>query len=348
MKKQIFKVVTMLLAVVLLFSLVACNKTGGEGDKTDPTPTPATEISVMVPDGTPALALAQLMAEKPTFDGYNISYKLVSGAPDISTAMASGKADIAIMPTNLASILHNKVGASAIATSVQGILYMVGNSSVTKVDELVGKVVYNIGQGGTPDTTFKAILDKAGVAWVESATPVAGKVALNFVDNGSTLLGMLVSGKAEYGIMGEPVVSTAVKKGLKVSFGIQDLWKEYGLGTSYPQTALVVSKKIMEECAVKDSTMQSFLKWFVTQVSNNDAWVLANPAEAGTAIASYNSASINANITAETIKNCNIDTTLIKDAKAGVTDYLQALYNSNPSYVGGAMPSEAFYFDIYA
>ncbi len=343
MKKHIFRVTIMLLAVVMMFCMAACNNSDGGTTETE-----TKEISVIVPDGTPALAIAQLMAENPTFEGYNISYQLVSSAADISTAMAAGEADIAIMPTNTAAILYNNVGSSIIATSVQGILYMVGNDTVEDLSELVGTVVYNIGQGGTPDTTFKAILDKAGIEWVESSTAVDGKIALSFVDNGSTLLGMLVAGTAEYGIMGEPVVSTAVSKGLQVSFGVQDLWLEYELGESYPQTSLVVSKAIVEACDEEDSTMQAFLQWFVTQVSNNDAWVLENPTEAGTAVASYNSASITAAITAETIENCNIDTTLIKDAKSGVEAYLQALYNSNTSYVGGAMPGEDFYFDIYA
>ncbi len=124
-------------------------------------------INVCVPDGSPAIAIAKLLKDKPTYEGYTINYEIVTGANGIGPRLATGQATIAIAPTNAGATQFNKNNGryKLAATAVQGALYMVGKGEISgdtiqeQLESLRGKTVYNIGQGATPDLTFRYILD---------------------------------------------------------------------------------------------------------------------------------------------------------------------------------------------
>lgn len=126
-----------------------------------------TIINVCVPDGSPAIAIAKLLKDKPTYDGYTINYEIVTGANGIGPRLASGQATIAIAPTNAGATQYNKNNGKykLVATAVQGALYMVGKGELSgdtiqeQLNSLKGKTIYNIGQGATPDLTLRYILD---------------------------------------------------------------------------------------------------------------------------------------------------------------------------------------------
>ena len=178
---------TLIMALLVTVALVGCeNKDDNTGDDSA---SGTVTVNVVVPDGSPAIAIAKLVSEKPTFAGYNISYSIVEGATQISAAILNDTANIAIAPLNLGATMYNKgMGVKLITTNVQGSLYMVGKNmpecatTAEKLASLKGKVVYNIGQGATPDLTFKYILDHFGIKYAEGDTATAGVVTLNYVN----------------------------------------------------------------------------------------------------------------------------------------------------------------------
>ncbi len=87
--------------------------------------TDAVEAKVYAPDGAPAISLAKMIADG--FDG--ATFEIVQAA-NIGPTVLSGKADIAIMPTNAAAMLYGK-GADIAMLGVTnfGSLYMVGRNA---------------------------------------------------------------------------------------------------------------------------------------------------------------------------------------------------------------------------
>ena len=347
MKKKILTTIALALVMALLvtFALVGCeNKDDNTGDGTTPE---TVTVNVVAPDGSPAIAIAKLVSEKPTFAGYDIKYSIVEGATQISAAILNNTANIAIAPLNLGATMYNKgMGVKLVTTNVQGSLYMVGKNmpagatTAEKLASLKGKVVYNIGQGATPDLTFKYILDHFGIGYVEGDTAAEGVVTLNYVNTGSELIPLLKQGKAEYGIMGEPAVTKAnANAGTSTVFNIQELWQEAtGSATAgFPQAGVFVKESLLT------SEHAAFIEWFVTKLQENDEWAPANPDTVSSALTSAGSTSL-AGLTSDTITACNLDTVKAVDAKAAVNTYLKVLLDFNKATVGGKMPDDAFFY----
>lgn len=336
---------TLIMALLVTVALVGCeNKDDNTGDDSA---SGTVTVNVVVPDGSPAIAIAKLVSEKPTFAGYNISYSIVEGATQISAAILNDTANIAIAPLNLGATMYNKgMGVKLVTTNVQGSLYMVGknmpagSTTAEKLASLKGKVVYNIGQGATPDLTFKYILDHFGIKYAEGDTATAGVVTLNYVNTGSELIPLLKQGKAEYGIMGEPAVTKAnANAGTSTVFDIQALWKEStGSATAgFPQAGVFVKESLLT------SEHAAFIEWFIAKLQENDEWAPANAETVSSALTSAGSTSL-AGLTSATIAACNLDTVKAADAKAAVNTYLGALLAFNAATVGGKMPDDAFFY----
>ena len=110
-KKILSIIVVLLIGSLALFTVVGCNDTNTEGE-------PIT-INVCVPDGSPAIAIAKLVKDNPTFDGYKINYEVVTGSEGIGARLASGEATIAIAPTNAGATQYTKANGKSLTFILQ-------------------------------------------------------------------------------------------------------------------------------------------------------------------------------------------------------------------------------------
>lgn len=135
------------------------------------TTTASSTVSVYMPDGAPALALAQLMAEDMQF-GNSVSYHVVPST-DITTHVNgdSPAADICILPSNAASkLLGSNAKYTMLGTVTNGNLYILSkNGEQITADNvasvLAGKKVGVVQLSNVPGLTFKLILKKYGLSY---------------------------------------------------------------------------------------------------------------------------------------------------------------------------------------
>ena len=151
------KLLSLLAAIALVFTLGACepipNTGSGNGGNV---PAPAS-VTVYAPDGAPAVAISKIINDG-KIGNTEATVNIVAGADLLTTNVANGSADVAVMPVNLAAKTYNGgVKIKLVSVNIFGCLYMVGKTPVTALTDLVGKVVYNIGRGGTPDLTLKYV-----------------------------------------------------------------------------------------------------------------------------------------------------------------------------------------------
>ncbi len=331
--KKVWAIILVVLVVALsAVVFVACDK--GENDT----------IDVVIVDGAPALAVANLMREFKTYENYTINYKVVGGADALSDAIANGDADIAIAPTNLgAKFFNSGIDIKLASTNIQGLLYMVGKTEVASLNELVGKVVYNIGRGQTPDLTFKYILQQKGIEYVDSETPVEGKVALHYVSGGGELIPALKVGKAQYGILGEPAVTKAkAAAGVQEIFNIQALWNEVtNSNANFPQASTFVLGKY------KDAEYSALVNAFITKMEENVTFMNSSAENLTLAIDAVKALykdTATANVNINNISRCNLKVVKAQDAKTSVTTYLTVLHGFNAESIGGSVPGDAFFY----
>ena len=311
MKKFITIVLTLMLALVMF---VACD------DKPETKP----EYNVFMPDGAPALSLVSQF-DKAEIAGYKVNFTVVP-ASAIATYCMSEQADLAILPTNAAANVYNKGKAyKYVAATSHGNLFGVGKSELASVQDLKGKVVGVIGQGQVPDMMI--VVGESG------ATGVEGKVTLVYAADGPTLMPLIKKGTVDFGVLGEPAVTTAISNNIGVlAFNVQDL---YG-ATGYPQAGLVAKNSVEDE----------FLTAFLDAIKAGEKFAEENPQQAVTLIGSKmldgSESSIKA-LSAETVKRCNIKIVPSGECKQQVLDLLTAIYQIKAEAVGGKVPDEAFF-----
>ena len=129
------------------------------------------EISVYMPDGAPALALAKLMNEENQFGQTSVEYNVVPA--DTIGAQVNGAdpaADICVLPVNAASkLLGSGEKYKMLGTVTNGNLYLLteDGESITEqnVSPLAGKKIGVINLANVPGLTLKIILNKYDVAF---------------------------------------------------------------------------------------------------------------------------------------------------------------------------------------
>ena len=182
-----------------------------------------TSLQVYVPDGAPALAVANIISEGKA--GGVKAEVTVSTGDDVVSKCASGQADIALVPTNAAVRLCSvNPSYSLFTVNVWGLLYVIGYRNVQSLAELAGANVASIGLGNTGEYLFKRILASSGTS--------LNDVNIKYVDDGTTAIGMLMQNKCDFALLGEPAATNAINKAaasgktLYRVFDLQALWRD--------------------------------------------------------------------------------------------------------------------------
>ncbi len=162
-----------LMAIALLCSVMLTACAGGD-DST---------YTLVAPDGAPALAIANL-SERLDFDGGQIKLAKKVVAPSLiqDEALREG-VDMAIVPANQAAKICNANGEyKMLATVTNGNLYVTSSihAEVSGLRDLVGKMVYSIGQSSVPDIIFKSLLIGEGIEFEVGEKEKAGKVTVKY------------------------------------------------------------------------------------------------------------------------------------------------------------------------
>lgn len=319
--------------VAILLTLCAlCGVLFGCGADTDKT----AKAQVYMPDGAPAIGMAKMI-----HDGYENTQFNVVAPTEIGTHVLSGNADLAIMPTNAAANLSGKAGIAMAAVTNFGSLYLVGNGEpVTELPQLVGKVVYSIGQGNVPDLVFRILLQAADVPYTFSDTAVADKVSLAYVGEGTEFIAGMKAGKMAYGVISEPAATVAQGnvEGASRMLNIQTEYARLVGGTGFPQAALVVKKSFL-------ASNPDYVKNFVAVFKDGVTWAETAPDEALAAIKSAGSTAV-PKLTQNIAKGCNLGFTWAADTKSDLVTFyekLRQVAEAGETPVGATLPSDDFY-----
>ena len=127
---------------------------------------PEREISVYMPDGAPALALAKLMSEDTADDG--VTYKVVAPnliASKVNYQDESKNADLCVMPVTAASKLLGQGNRyKMVGVVTHGNLFLISKTgevlTAENISALKGKTVGVLNINEVPGLTFKVVLNK--------------------------------------------------------------------------------------------------------------------------------------------------------------------------------------------
>lgn len=342
--KKLF-VVIMCIAVALCcaFGIVACNDTTAENEGTTSNENNGEGTSsesdggedsgesndfsyiVSMPDGAPALSLAQLMVENMQFDG-KITYNVVN-SNSIAAQVSSQNADICILPVNAAVQLAGSGDTySLIGTVTHGNLYMLSakytQTTITaeNLDTLVGKTVGCIQLTSFVGYVFQMILNDNNIAYTiveDVSQAVSDKVNLIAISDAATQI--TPSAQFDYMIGAEPVVTAkTANSSLEIVGDIQAMYGEEG----FPQAVMIAKNTVIEDTP-------EFLSEFIAAVKASADWIVSSKADMEDIVDAINSnyngatSSLTAgNLTTDTIKRCAIKFVAASECREEIKSFI--------------------------
>lgn len=333
------KILSLVLAVIMVFSLVACGTQPQNNDSSAPVNSEVTyaDANVYVLSGPTGIGAANLKAKaekKETAVNYNVT--VVAQPDEVVAKISKGEADIAAIATNLAAKLYNKTkgGITILAVNTLGVLNVITPEGVeiNSLADLKGKKVYTTGQGSNPEYIINYLFEKNGINKDSDLT-------LEFKAEGTELLTVWSNDPTAVIIAPQPVATTLTVQNpkAKIAIDLTDEWEKLGDDSALMMGCVVVRNEYLKE---NKATVDKFMEEYKASVetANKDIDGTAALCETYGIVAK-------AAIAKKAIPNCNLCFISGKEMKTKLSGYLTVLFNADKTAVGGTLPADTFYYE---
>ena len=330
---MIKKVMRKVTAVALSFAMLGALLTGCGSGKAEEKVT----VKVGALKGATTLGLLPLEDKAANGEaGENYEFSMMTAADELLPMMIKGELDIALLPSNVASILYQKTngGVTVIDINTLGVLYMVsGDSSVTGVENLAGKTIYLTGKGTTPDYVLHYILSGNGMDADSDCT-------LEYKSEATEVAALLAENPNAIGLLPQPFVTAACAQNdaLSVILDMNAEWEKLQGedGSRLVTGVTVVRNEFLQE---HENAVATFMEEHQASAQSMNSDV-----ENGAKLAAASEIIAKEPIALKAIPKCNITYIDGADMKQALSGYLEVLYEQNPESIGGALPGDDFYY----
>ena len=330
---MIKKVMRKVTAVALSFAMLGALLTGCGSGKAEEKVT----VKVGALKGATTLGLLPLEDKAANGEaGENYEFSMMTAADELLPMMIKGELDIALLPSNVASILYQKTngGVTVIDINTLGVLYMVsGDSSVTGVENLAGKTIYLTGKGTTPDYVIHYILSGNGMDADSDCT-------LEYKSEATEVAALLAENPDAIGLLPQPFVTAACAQNdaLSVILDMNAEWEKLQGedGSRLVTGVTVVRNEFLQE---HENAVATFMEEHQASAQSMNSDV-----ENGAKLAAASEIIAKEPIALKAIPKCNITYIDGADMKQALSGYLEVLYEQNPESIGGALPGDDFYY----
>ncbi len=314
--------------------LVLPGTVSGQGVREEIEEPEPVEISIAALQGPTGFGLARILDEGAgEHRQISIDSRVLPSPNEAVSRMASGELDVALLPVNLASVIRNRdLGYQAAAVTGEGMIHLLSrDSSITQWSDLSGKHLHVAAKGATPDYLTQFILTEK---------ELLDEVELDYsITSAAQLAQMIIAGRAEHVVVPEPFATMADMRGgdeILRALDYQEAWKEIlDTGTVYPMTLMVIREGLIQEHPhAADELMEA--------VEQSIYWTIEHPEEASEIIEEHGI--LSADMARPAIPHSGLTFQEMEGYQASVEDFLQVLYQFEPSSIGGAMPDEGFYW----
>lgn len=324
------KVISLLLAVLLVFSLAAC------GAKDADVPAEKTNIRLATLKGPTGIGTAKLMQENDAGNAANnYTVTLCADPTEVMSGMAAGNFDLAACPLNMASVMYNKLSGNLqiLAINTLGTLYMLSTNDVADIGALRGKTVVLAGQGATPEYVLNYLLEKNGL---QDAVTVEFKSEHAEV---ATLAAAADANDTRVFLLPEPNVTAAMlqNKALKNVLDLSSAF-ESASGVSLAMGCIVAKKDFAEQ---NKSAIDAFLAEYKASVD-----FTASDVDGAAALCEQYGIIPKAAVAKQAIPRCSITCVTGADMQKIATENLNVLLNADMKAVGGKLPGNDFWYGV--
>lgn len=286
--------------------------------------------------GPTSMGLVELMdkASKKESKG-SYEFTMVTAADELLSKIVSGDLDVALVPSNMASIIFNKTdhGVNVLNINTLGVLYVVSaDESIKSIADLKGRTIYLTGKGTTPDYALQYLLKANGMA--------TDDVTLEYKSEAAEVAALLKEKPDSIGLLPQPFVTVAMAQNDSLKM-VLDLTKEWDAVSGEDGGSLVTGVTICRSELLEEHA--DAVQIFLTEQKKSAAFANENAAETAQLVAAAGIIE-KAPVAEKAIPYCSItylDGNVMKEMLYG---YLKALFEMNPSTVGGELPTEDFFY----
>lgn len=290
-------------------------------------------VNVYTLIGPTGIGMVKIMNDNDgTYDFHPVS------APDeVVAAIASGSADIAAVPTNLAAALYQKLngGVQLVALNTLGVLHILDRTGeINDIGDLAGKTIYASGQGAIPEYALNYIL---------AANGLTDSVTVAYKAEHAELATLAASGEVDVCMLPEPNVTAVLMQNsdFRIALDVTALYDEAAAaagreGATMAMGCVIVRREWAEQHPDK---LAAFMAAYEESVGFVNSEV-----EAASQMVEAQGIMPKAAVAMKAIPNCHIVFVAGEEMKAMIEPFFGVLYEANPSSVGGALPDEAFYY----
>ena len=298
----------------------------------------ATDVNVGLIMGPPSMGLGYMIHEAKEGNTYNNYSFTVEGIDysALSAKLNQGDYDIITCPSNVSAILYNNKDMNeevkVISIGNMGLLYILTtDSTIQSMEDLKGRTVYSIGEGGPPEYTFEYLLENYDLL---------SDVNFSFRSTPFEILNLLQDEAGAVALLPQPFVEVAklLVDGLLVPIDVTEAWDSLNLesGAESVTTVTIVRKAFLEEHE------QAVIEYLNLSKESTD-YTLSHLDEAAAWTEEYETF-LNPEIAVDAIPACSICTITGVEMKEKLSGFLKIMYESNPDAVGGSMPEDDFYY----
>ncbi|CDM70353.1 hypothetical protein CM240_3236 [Clostridium bornimense] len=319
------KISLLMIATLLMVSIVGCGASTTKKEEV------TTKVAAL--KGPTAMGMVKMIddEESNTENEYEFT---IAGSPDeLTPKIVNGEIDIAAIPSNLSSILYNKTNGEVVSLGINtlGVLYIVENGeNINSIQDLKGKTLYASGKGATPEYALNYILKANGIDPEKDLT-------IEYKSEHTECLAAISAEAGAIAMLPQPFVTTAITKNpqIRIALDLNEEWEKSTNDSSLVTGVIVARKEFVEKYPEKVS---NFLEEYEKSVefTNTNIDSAAELIEANDIVT--------AEVAKKAIPYCNITFISGEEMKEKLEGYLNTLLEQNPESIGGAMPSEDFYY----
>ena len=286
--------------------------------------------------GPTSMGLVELMdqAAKGEAKG-SYEFTMVTAADELLGKIVSGDLDVALVPSNMASIIVNKTnhGVNVLNINTLGVLYVVSSDdSIKSIEDLKGKTVYLTGKGTTPDYALQYLLKANGMT--------TDDVTLEYKSEPTEVAALLKEKPDAIGLLPQPFVTVAMAQNDTLKM-VLDLTKEWDAVSGEDGGSLVTGVTICRGELFEEHA--DAIQTFMEEQKASAAFANENVAETAKLVAAAGIIE-KAPVAEKAIPYCSITYIDGTDMKNRLYGYLSALYEMDPATVGGELPTKDFFY----
>jgi len=287
----------------------------------------------------PSLALLRVAQQGvPTNLAKAARFQVWSTVDEVRARITSGQAHFSGVPVNVAATLYNRgVAVQLLNVYIWGILYLVSRTPhIASLADLRGETVLIPFRGDLPDILTQYLLRHEGLSLGSDIQP-------SYVSAAPEAAQLLAAGRAQHAVLSEPSATLAIQKAQQNGIA---LYRALDYAQAWAATTGRQPRIPMAGVVAQPELARSrpeLLAWFQGAFHEAVPWVAAHPGEAAQSGAQAIEA-IPPAVMRDSVPHIQFSFEEARAVRQEVEFFLSQMRALSAELIGGALPSDAFYY----